>query len=127
LAEVYQANRIIDTKGREPWFVVFETTRPLSLLDVTGEWTTKVGASAAIATGPKARARRWSISFYDAFTGIDGILYLSSMGGNAPAFALYERSVDAFPPAPTFHRSLADPNLVRALSSSANSIGYKLL
>ncbi|MCE6959170.1 RES family NAD+ phosphorylase [Cereibacter sphaeroides] len=125
-AEVFQETRIIDTGGRHPWFAVFRTRRPLHLLDLTGLWPTRAGASAAIASGPKARARRWSRAFHAAFPGIDGLLYASSMGGNAPAVALYERAADSLPDAPDFHRALADPALRVPLLHAAAAIRYLL-
>ena len=108
LAEVFQETRIVDVSDRAPWFVVFRTVRALDLLDLRGLWPTRAGAS-AISSGAKARARRWSRAIYDVYTEIDGILYPSSMGGGADAFALFERARSALPPAPRFHRALADP------------------
>ncbi|MFQ6755308.1 RES family NAD+ phosphorylase [Cereibacter sphaeroides] len=123
-AEVFQETRIIDLTGRAPWFAVFALARPLTLLDLTGPWPTRAGASAAIASGPKARARRWSRVFYEAFPAIDGLLYPSSMGGNAPVMALYERARPALPDSPDFHRALADPALRVPVLRAAGVIGY---
>jgi hypothetical protein len=85
------------------------------------------GASAAIGTGSKVRARHWSRAIYDAFPDVDGLLYRSSMGGNSPAIALYERAVDALPPSPSFHRALSDPALAAPLQDTAEKIGYQVL
>lgn len=126
-AEVFQLSRIINCSRGDPWFVIFVTTRELRLLDLTGAWTTRAGASAAIATGPKARARLWSRNVYEAFPEVDGLAYRSSMGGNEPAFALYERCRDALPTAPSFHRALSDPALMAPLVAAAHAIGYRIL
>ncbi|MGJ3262952.1 MAG: RES family NAD+ phosphorylase [Salinarimonas sp.] len=126
-AEVFQATRSIDLHDRAPWFATFRTARELALLDLRGLWPTRAGASSAIASGPKARARRWSGRIYEAYPKIDGLLYSSSMGGNADAVALYERARDALPKAPEFHRALADPALRAPLFAAAKAIGYAIV
>lgn len=127
VAEVFQSTRTIDRSRRNPWLVAFEVVRDLRLLDLTGLWPTKVGASQAISSGPRKRAQRWSRRIYDAFPGIEGIYYPSSMCGNEPAFALYERASSAIPTTPRFHRALADPALLMPLQDAAKTIGYKIV
>jgi hypothetical protein len=127
LAEVFQDTRIIDTADREPWFVVFGTKRSLDLLDLRGLWPTRAGASSAISTGAKARARRWSRAIHAAWPDLDGIVYPSSMGGNADVFALYDRAADALPAVPDFHRPLSDPALAAPLLTAASAINYGLI
>ena len=73
-----------------------------------------------------SRARRWAQRIYEAFPGLSGIYYLSSMGGNAPAVALFERARPAMPSSPTFNRPLADPTLLHALRNAAADLGYGL-
>jgi len=127
LAEVFQETRIIDTTDRKPWFVVFRTVRVLELLDLRGLWPTRAGASAAISSGSKARARRWSRAIHEAYPTLDGIAYPSSMGGGADALALYEAAAAALPPGPEFHRALVDPALSAPLLQAANAINYDLV
>lgn len=127
LAEVFQETRIIDSTDRAPWFVVFQTARALRLLDLRGVWPTRAGASAAISSGSKARARRWSRAIHAAWPDLDGILYPSSMGGNADAAALYNSARTALPAAPDFHRALADPALSRPLLAASAAINYGLM
>jgi len=124
LAEVFQNTRIIDDRDREPWFVIFDTAQELALLDLRGIWITKAGASAAINSGPKRCAQDWSRTFYDAYPKIDGIIYPSSMGGNADAVARYERAKSALPVRPRFHRALSGRELRPALAQAAEAIGY---
>jgi hypothetical protein len=126
LAEVFQETRIVDTADRAPWFVVFHTARRLRLLDLRGLWPTRAGASAAIATGSKARARRWSQAIHAAWPDLDGLVYPASMAGGGTAYALYERAETAVPAAPDFHRALADPALARSLLAAAGAIGYAI-
>lgn len=127
LAEVFQETRIIDTQDRAPWFVVFRTSRALRLLDLRGLWPTRAGASAAISSGSKARARRWSRAIHAAWPDLDGILYPSSMGGGADAVALYDGARSALPASPDFHRALADPALSAPLLAAAGAINYALM
>lgn len=124
LAEVFQDTRIIDTTDRAPWFVVFRTTRKLDLLDLRGLWPTRAGAPSAINSAAKARARRWSQTIHDTWPDPDGIVYPSSMGGNADALALFERARTSSPSTPDFHRALTDPALSRPLLSAATAINY---
>ncbi|MFC3058396.1 RES family NAD+ phosphorylase [Paenirhodobacter populi] len=127
LAEVFQETRIIDSTDRAPWFAAFSTSRDLTLLDLRGLWPTRAGASSAINSGAKARARRWSQAIYATWPELDGLIYPSSMGGNADAYALFERALTALPGAPAFHRPLSDPALSLPLLSAASTINYGLI
>ena len=126
LAEVFQKDRVIDRTARGPYLVGFYLASDVALLDLTGLWPTRAGASMAINTGPRARSRRWSRAFYDAFPGIQGLYYPSSMYGNRPSLALYERAASSMPELPVFHRSLADPALRPVLGRTAEDIGYDI-
>jgi hypothetical protein len=126
LAEVFQDTRVIDRAARDPWLVAFALGAPVPLLDLTGAWPTRAGASMAIASGPRPRAQRWSRAVYDAYPAITGLLYPSSMHGNRPAVVLYERAAPALPAAPSFHRPLLDPGLLPILNQTARDLGYGL-
>jgi hypothetical protein len=127
LAEVYQTTRRIHARLNEPWLVGFATARPLRLLDLTGTWPTRAGASMALASGPRAWARSWSAAIYDLYPEIGGLWYPSSMAANRPSFAFYERAATALPAAPVFHRALADPLLFPWLRAAADEFGYGLV
>jgi hypothetical protein len=127
LVEVFQATRVIDRYDRDPWLVAFRLATPVALLDLTGTWPTRAGASMALSSGPRAHARSWSAAAYDLFPEIGGLWYPSSMAANRPAFALYERAAMALPAAPAFHRALADPLLFPWLRSVADEFGYGLV
>jgi hypothetical protein len=99
----------------------------MRLLDLTGLWPTRAGASTAISSGPRARAQTWARHIYDAYSGLDGIFYGSSMDANAPCAALFERALDALPPFPRQHRALADPLLRPLLQRAALELNYDLL
>jgi hypothetical protein len=127
LAEVFQEARLVDRTAREPWLVGFALRRPLALLDLTGTWPTRAGASMALASGSRPRARRWSQAIYEAYPEAAGLYYPSSMHANRPAIVLYERAQPAIPSAPVFNRPLADPALLPVLGQVALGLGYGLV
>ena len=124
VAEVFQHTRTIERSRSQPWLVGFELARELSLLDLTGRWPTRAGASMALSTGRRDRARAWSRRIYDDYPAVDGLHYPSSMDANQPAVALYERARDALGARPVFHRALADAALNAALGKAAMVFGY---
>jgi hypothetical protein len=117
LAEVFQMNRRIDRAFQSPWLSVFESAQPLRVLDLAGDFVTRMGAS-----------RSWARDLYEAFPHIQGIRYASSMNGGAPAFALNERALRTpmFPEHPIFHRALADDLMFGPLMLAARALGYRL-
>jgi hypothetical protein len=127
LAEVFQRRRSIDVARREPWLVGFGTRADVRLLDLTGVWPTRAGASMAINTGQRARARRWARAIYAAYPRLQGIYYPSSMHANRPAVALFERAELALPAAPLVNRALADPLLEPYLRRVAAELNYRLI
>lgn len=128
LAEVFQATRRIDRVFQAPWLVMFEMLRSVSLLDLTGDFATRMGASMAIHSGSRGRARGWARDLYKAYPEIQGILYAASMHGGQPAVAFNERALDVpfFPAHPLFHRSLSDDVLLDPLKHAARVLGYAL-
>ena len=123
-AEVFQETRTIERSRNEPWLAGFELAQDVSLLDLTGRWPTRAGASMAVNSGRRDRARAWSRRIYEDYPTIDGLHYPSSMDGNQPTVALYERARNALPLRPVFHRALADPALNRAVVKAAVSYDY---
>ncbi|MDR5725879.1 MAG: RES family NAD+ phosphorylase [Terriglobia bacterium] len=128
LAEVFQVTRRIDRVFQSPWLVVFESLADLKLLDLTGDLATRMGASMAIHSGSRGRARGWARDLYEAYPEIQGILYAASMHGGKPAIALNERALKAplFPAHPLFHRALADDAMIDTLKHAARELGYAL-
>lgn len=126
VAEVFQEERSIDRASKAPWLVSFWLAGDLTLLDLTGAWPTAAGASMALCAGPRSRARRWSQVIYDAYPEAQGLWYPSSMHGNRPAVALYERAATTIPVAPTAHMALSDPRLGPALDAAAGVLGYNI-
>ncbi len=127
LAEVFQATRTIDRTHHDPRLVQFRLRRGVVLLDMTGTWVTRAGASTAIHSGSRSRARRWSIAVYNAYPSIEGIAYCSSMNANRPAYALYERAATALPAKPTYNRALNDAALLPYIEAAAHRFLYAVV
>ncbi len=127
LAEVFQVTRIIDRTSRNPILIGFKLAAPVTLLDLRGTFVTAMGASMVIHSGPRPRARRWAQQLYLAYPNVDGILYCSSMYGNKPAIALFERAQQAIPKRPIFHRELKDPILANILTETGRKIHYAVI
>lgn len=125
LAEVCQDNREVDPIDRHPWLVSFRFGTALSVLDLTETFAIRAGASMKLMSGPKSQARNWARGFYEAYSNIDGLYFLSSMT-NRPVAAIFERALDRrpFPDTPLFHRSLSDPLLHIPIQEACEDIGY---
>jgi hypothetical protein len=127
LAEVFQDSRVIDRSARAPWPVAYDLAADLELLDLTGGYPTRAGASMLIHCGSRPRARLWSRALYTAYPEIQGLYYASCMHGGSPSPALYERGAGAIPAHPAFHRALADKALRMTLRNAAARLNYFLL
>jgi hypothetical protein len=127
LAEVFQDARVIDRAARSPWLVAFELATDLELLDLTGTYPTRAGASMLVNCGSRPRARAWSRVFYRAYPRAHGLYYASCMHGNSPSVALYERGAKAIPAQLSFHRALSDQALRLMLRNAAVDLSYLLL
>ena len=125
-AEVFQATRRIDRIRNAPAVVVFALQAPVKLLDLRGAFSTTLGASTAIHSGPRSRARAWARQLYEAYPDIQGFQYGSSMNGHAPAIVLNERAQGVVPKEAQFHRALNDDMLVDVLQRIALRLSYGL-
>jgi hypothetical protein len=126
VAEVFQSTRRIDRIRNAPGLVVFALREAVTLLDLRGVFATTIGASTAIHSGPRARARAWARELYDAYPDIHGLYCGSSMNGHAPAIVLNDRAQGAMPGRPQLHRSLNDDMLVEVLQRVALRLSYGL-
>ena len=126
LAEAFQATRRIDVDEGQPMLVGFRLARDVRLLDLTGLWPTRAGASMALNSRPRPRVQRWVRAIYEAFPPIDGVLYGSLMAGSAPCLALFERAADALRPNPDLHRPPSDSTVATLLLRAAAALGYDL-
>ena len=127
LAESFQATRVVDRHGGSPWLVVFRPTRPLHLLDLAGTWPTRAGASQAISSGPRDRARAWAREIFTAYPDIDGLWYRSSMDAGAPAVCLWQRATPALPGQPWVHLPLNSAALALPVARACRQLGYRFV
>ena len=126
VAEVFQGSRLVDRVATDRFLAGFRLTRPVRLLDLTGDWPSRAGASQALASGPRPRAQAWARTIYEAYPTTEGIWYPSSMHGGNPALVLFERAEPALPTAPELDVPLSHPGLLPDLVRAAGSLGYLL-
>lgn len=124
LAETFQAARVVDRHTGSPWLVVFRPRRTLHLLDLTGTWPTRAGASQAISSGRRDRARAWARQIFSAYADVDGLWYPSSMDGGSPAVVLWERARPKLATSPELNLPLDAPGLALPVARAARQVGY---
>ena len=121
-SEVFQKSRVVNRWHKEPWLVGFELARSIQVLDITGPFATRAGASMGLMTGPRSVSRNWARTFYDAYPELGGFYYPSSMHANRPAITLTDRAkvADVVPRQPSFHRALGDPAILSLLKNAGS-------
>jgi hypothetical protein len=128
VAEVFQDTSVVDRQTRQPFLVVARPTRPLRLLDLTGLWPTRAGASQEISSGPRARTQEWARAIRAAFPDLDGLWYRSSMDSGNPAVCLWDPPAGAaLPPIPDALVPLDHPGLDVPLARICAVLNYTLL
>ncbi|KAA9157172.1 RES family NAD+ phosphorylase [Amycolatopsis acidicola] len=128
VAEVFQTSSIVDRKTRGPRLVVVRPTRTLRLLDLSGLWPTRVGASQEISSGPKRITQAWARAIRSAFGDLDGLWYRSSMDGGDPALCLWDPPAGtALPAEPDVLLPLDHPGLDIPLGRVCEELNYVLL
>jgi hypothetical protein len=126
LAEVFQTTRVIDCVTGAPAASAFRLQRTAKLLDLTGDWPLRSGASHVINTGRRSVTRAWARAFVAVWPGIEGLRHTSSMTGNA-CMTLYGPAADALPIWPDHTFPLADPVYRDWLLVAADVIGYDIV
>jgi hypothetical protein len=127
VAELFGDTRLIDRTRDSPALVAFRTARPLRLLDLTGAWPARAGASPALSQGRRGTAPLWSRAIHAAYPEIEGLRYASARDQVTDTFALYERARSAVPAAPALDRALVDPLLAGPLRVEAQRLGYAMV
>lgn len=127
-SEVFQKYRVVNRWHKEPWLVGFKIASPIQLLDLTGPFATRVGASMGLMTGARSVSRNWARAFYEAYPKLGGLYYPSSMHANRPAIVLTDRAkvAEVVPGQPSFHRAFGDPAILSLLKNAAHILGYAL-
>lgn len=126
LAEVFQAARtVLPSAPNRPYLTVWQPDRALRLLDITGSWPIRNGASHALNTGPHAVCRAWARAIAAHPARVDGLRYTSSMTGGAAA-ALFLPAADSFPEYPELSIALTHPGLAHAVHGAAGRVGYRI-
>jgi hypothetical protein len=128
LAEVFQATATVDRVTRRPHLVVFRPRRTLRLLDLSGLWPTRAGASQEISSGAKVVTQAWARAIRAAHPDFDGVWYRSSMDSGDPAICLWDKPAGtAIPPAPDVLLPLDHPGLDLPLARLCDKLNYTLL
>lgn len=105
VTEVFQLLRVIDTTDGRPRATSWTPTRPLRLLDLTGDWALRNGASHSLASGPRASCRAWARAIAEAWPDLDGLWSQSTLTGRTNV-TLWQPAADTFPDAPDFSEPL---------------------
>ncbi len=126
VAEVFQDSRVVDRFADDRFLAAFRLTRSVRLLDLTGDWPTRAGASQAISSGHRPKAQAWARAIYEAYPKVEGLWYPSSMHGGHPALVLFERAEGALATGTDLDVPLSHPGLLPDLVRAAGSLGYLL-
>ncbi|GAA3869687.1 RES family NAD+ phosphorylase [Saccharothrix violaceirubra] len=128
VAEVFQATSVVDRRTRSPFMVILRPRRTLRLLDLTGLWPTRVGASQEISSGPKHLTQAWARAIRAAYPELDGLWYRSSMDSGDPAICLWDPpGGTGLPAAPDVLLPLEHPGLDLPLARVCEDLNYTLL
>lgn len=124
IAEVFQQTGTVTTTSGAPYLVAFNLGRRITALDLSSPWPTRAGASQAINSGPRVRARRWALAIYDQLD-VNGLWYPSSMHGPSRCLALWDSATDAMDSAsPQLSVPLSERAIRPALQRLCAQIGY---
>lgn len=126
LAEVFQRSRYVDSGRGHPYLTAWKPSRPLQLLDLTGDWPIRNGASYTLNTGRRDHCRAWARAIIEALPDLDGLWHHSAMTGSA-LVTLFTASANSFPANPVISLPLDDPGLRPWLTAACEQIGYGLL
>lgn len=128
IAEVFQDTSIVDRVTRRPFLVVVRPTRTLRLLDLSGLWPTRAGASQEISSGPRERTQEWARAIRQAHPDLDGLWYRSSMDSGNPAVCLWDPpAAGALPDTPDALVQLDNPGMDVPLARICDELNYTLL
>jgi hypothetical protein len=125
VAEVFQTARVLDRSTGRPHLAVWRPVRTLRVLDLSGAWPTRAGASQAIASGSRERARAWARAIRAALPDLDGLWYPSAMDGGSPALCLWAPARPSLPATPLANLPLDAAALAVPLGRIARTLRYR--
>lgn len=125
LAEAFQTTRLIGSGDGASQLTAWEPTRPLRLLDLSGTWLIRNGASAALTAGSRATCRSWAREIHTRWPHLDGVAVPSTMTGSLN-IVLWNAARDSMPTSPAFSRALAHPLVWSIAQAAAQRIGYRI-
>lgn len=128
VAEVYQTSSVVDRRTRAPHLLVLRPTRTLRLLDLTGLWPTRAGASQTISAGPTGRSQAWARAIRAVHPELDGLWYRSVMDAGEPVVCLWDPpAATALPAEPSLLVPLSHPGLDLPLGRICEQLNYTML
>lgn len=123
VAEVFQRTRVV-RPAADKHLTSWTPVRPLRLLDLTGRWAVRAGASYALTSAPKPTCRNWANAIRVDLPDIDGLWTHSTLTGDATT-VLFEPARDSFPAAPPFSEPLDAGPVWALLRGAATDIGFR--
>jgi hypothetical protein len=102
-----------------------EVGRDLQLVALHGAGLRRLGATAAVCTGPYAVSRSWALALHDHPSRPDGIRYRARHDDDGFAIALFDRAADSVTVAQT--TGLASPEIRSDLAGWLDRYGMGLL
>jgi hypothetical protein len=142
LVEAFQETAVLNRTRDEPWLVVFSLRRQVRLLDLRGSWSTRAGASMALAAADEPETTQaWARAIYAEYRHIQGLIYPSAMRGRpstpVPAgvsselfchnVGLSDRARLSIAARPRLHLPLDHPGLTAMLGAVASGYGYDMI
>jgi hypothetical protein avisC_07264 len=126
VAEVFADTRIIDTRCDTPVLQIWQATRAMRLLDLSGQWALRNGASAALDSAPRSTCRAWARAVREQAPDLDGLAVRSTMTGRGMT-VLFAPAASSIPPRPRDSVPLTDSTIYALLVSLAPRIGYTVV
>ena len=128
LLEAFQGTRMVQRSEGAPTLVMFESARPLRLLDLSdSDWLAVAGGNAAISSGERSRARAWARAIRGAYPELDGVVSASSVVPPVRVAALWSPARDALPRHPLARLRLDRDELTSLIDAAADRYGYLVL